>query len=229
MHGSYPIHICGEEGLRFGARQVDAARADLLRRPTHTMTVWSKLFRRQIIMDRGIRFDPDLRLAEDSDFVIRYTGCCRSICYSDRMFYRYTITGQSAVRTWDGSKEEDYIRSLERASDYMVRETAEVQEAFAEYVLMHFNILMVREIFALDNPMSFREKLAQMDRISRRDIFASAMGQFRPADCRSASMMPFALLQLGLVPAAGMIYEIRVRQNRFNQRREEKKRVKKRR
>ena len=55
---------------------------------------------------------------------------------------------------------------------------------------------------------------------------ASAMGQFRPADCRSASMLPFAMLQLGLVPAAGMIYEIRVRQNRMNQRREEKKRVK---
>jgi hypothetical protein len=108
----------------------------------------------------------------------------------------------------------------------MVRENAEVQEAFAEYVLMHFNILMVREIFALDNPMSFGEKLDQMRRISRRDIFASAMGQFRPADCRSASMLPFAMLQLGLVPAAGMIYEIRVRQNRMNQRREEKKRVK---
>lgn len=226
MHGSYPIHICGEEELHFGARQVDAARADLLRRPTHTMTVWSKLFRRQIIMDRGIRFDPNLRLAEDSDFVIRYTGCCRSICCKDSMFYRYTITGQSAVRTWDGSKEEDYIRSLETTSDYMVRENAEVQEAFAEYVLMHFNILMVREIFALDNPMSFGEKLDQMRRISRRDIFASAMGQFRPADCRSASMLPFAMLQLGLVPAAGMIYEIRVRQNRMNQRREEKKRVK---
>ena len=77
----------------------------MIENPTRYTSVWSKIFRRDCIERLNLRFDPSLRLSEDSFFVIRYLAGCRRIRLIDRPFYHYSTDGGSVVRTWDGSKE----------------------------------------------------------------------------------------------------------------------------
>lgn len=46
--------------------------ATMLENPTNYLTVWGKVFRRQLILDYQLFFNEDLRFSEDSLFVLQY-------------------------------------------------------------------------------------------------------------------------------------------------------------
>ena len=62
---------------------------------------WAKLFRRQIIKERGIWFDYNLRTAEDLDFVFDYLRICRRIVFIPEITYHYHKREGSLTTTPD--------------------------------------------------------------------------------------------------------------------------------
>ncbi len=52
-------------------------------------TVWGKLYRRDLLNERNIRFDETLAAAEDNLFVFQYLAACRSILYIKDVVYIY--------------------------------------------------------------------------------------------------------------------------------------------
>lgn len=50
-----------------------------------------KLFKRHIIVDKCLRFDPSLSFAEDRDFNIRYLNAVKSACSTSYVGYRYRM------------------------------------------------------------------------------------------------------------------------------------------
>ena len=50
-----------------------------------------KLFKRDIIIDKHLRFDPSLSFAEDRDFNIRYLNAVKSACSTSYVGYRYRL------------------------------------------------------------------------------------------------------------------------------------------
>ena len=170
-------------------------------------------------MDSRLRFDPSLRLSEDSHFFIRYLSLCRRIRLIDRPFYHYSTDNESAVRTWDGKKEEGYRKSLEAVQAFLKTQPEPVRKAFAGYGMMQFNLLMVREVFAAGPDTAERsfgpaEKIRRMIRISQEEPFAAAIREYDPGRHKGLRYLPIRLLKYGLPPAAAAIYEARVLQNR---------------
>jgi len=181
--------------------------------PTRYTAVWSKLFRRERIEYGRLRFDQNLRLSEDSHFLIRYLFLCRRIRLSDRPVYHYSTDNVSVVRTWDGKKEEGYRDSLIAVRACLQTQPLSVRQAFSAYGLMQFNLLMVREVFSLDSPEKFLQKIRRMKEIREDGPFAEAFLGFDARHHKGARFLPIRLIKSGLYPAAAAVYEARVMQN----------------
>ena len=181
--------------------------------PTRYTAVWSKLFRRERIEYGRLRFDQNLRLSEDSHFLIRYLFLCRRIRLSDRPVYHYSTDNVSVVRTWDGKKEEGYRDSLIAVRACLQTQPLSVRQAFSAYGLMQFNLLMVREVFSLDSPEKFLQKIRRMKEIREDGPFAEAFLGFDSRRHKGARYLPIRLIKSGLYPAAAAVYEARVMQN----------------
>ena len=181
--------------------------------PTRYTAVWSKLFRRERIEYGRLRFDPNLRLSEDSHFLIRYLFLCRRIRLSDRPVYHYSTDNVSVVRAWDGKKEEGYRDSLIAVRACLQTQPLSVRQAFSAYGLMQFNLLMVREVFSLDSPEKFLQKIRRMKEIREDGPFAEAFLGFDARRHKGARFLPIRLIKSGLYPAAAAVYEARVMQN----------------
>ena len=192
--GNRRVHVCGPEGERYTA-------------------VWSKLFRRERIEYGRLRFDQNLRLSEDSHFLIRYLFLCRRIRLSDRPVYHYSTDNVSVVRKWDGKKEEGYRDSLIAVRACLQTQPLSVRQAFSAYGLMQFNLLMVREVFSLDSPEKFLQKIRRMKEIREDGPFAEAFLGFDARRHKGARFLPIRLIKSGLYPAAAAVYEARVMQN----------------
>ncbi len=61
----------------------------------------NKIFRKSIIDDNRIKFDPDVRLGEDALFVYEYLKHCSHIRCIKNMMYHYVWNDKSAVHTYD--------------------------------------------------------------------------------------------------------------------------------
>ena len=78
---------------------------------------------------------------------------------------------------------------------------------------MQFNLLMVREVFSLDSPETFRQKIRRMKEIREDGPFAEAFLGFDSRRHKGARYLPIRLIKSGLYPAAAAVYEARVMQN----------------
>lgn len=64
--------------------------------------VWSKLFKKEIIMEHDICFDERIMYNEDRLFVFKYLSCCSSGVYSTFPVYNYYQTGGGAMDSING-------------------------------------------------------------------------------------------------------------------------------
>lgn len=211
--GDRVVNICAQQGERFAGGDLAQVCVRMIENPTRYTSVWSKLFRRERIEYARLRFDTDLRLSEDSHFLIRYLAACRRIRMVDRLFYHYSTDNASVVRTWDGRKEEGYRNALAEVQKYLATQPEQIRAAFAGYGMMQFNLLMVREVFAAGARMTLADKIRNMKRISQEEPFATAIRGFDPGRHKGARYLPIRLLIRGFAPGAAAIYEARVLQN----------------
>lgn len=203
-----------------GSWQIEELRIRMLQEPTRYMQVWAKLFRRSVIEANRLRFRTDLRLAEDSDFTFRFSRYCRNVYLSPACILHYSVSADSVMHTEDGKKVRDYAKAMQ----YMVRETQEqresgvIQKAVNAYILNHFNIAMVREVFV--NPDdSYYKKRIRMLSACRISVFRRAILHVSARDARKLRLLPAVFLKYHLPDLAAILFALRVRQNRQEEQR----------
>lgn len=186
----------------------------MLKNPTKFMTVWAKLLKRSLIIDNALIFNPDLRLAEDGDFMLQYLTHCRKIVATPHIFYHYsTDNSQSAVRKFDGKKAQDYQKALTVSQNYLRQNAPELLDAYNYYILMHLNVIMVREVFIENNGLSKQESITLEKDLTKKELFNRALKIVKFNQCRSPRMLPILLLKLGCYRLAAIIFKLRVKQN----------------
>lgn len=226
-HGGYDIfaygHVAGQKQNSitdrkrvFEKEKLDGGRIEMIQNPTRYMQVWAKLFRRDIIEKNHIRFDAELPFAEDSDFTLRYMKHIASICWKPEMVYNYTLNPQSVMHVQTGEKTEKYIRAMEKTAEAIQDEKEIIKKAYDKYVMMHFNIMMVREVFQQQS-CSFKVKCKKMKSIAQTTIFKNAIDAIRVKECKSARMLPVLFIKWKWYLGSGIIYYIRVKQNRYKE------------
>lgn len=75
-----------------------------------------KLFKKSIIDNNNLRFNTDIRLAEDLDFFMRYLCCCKSVKTADRNNYSYiAASGSASVRVYSYETEMSGLLALNKS------------------------------------------------------------------------------------------------------------------
>ena len=187
--------------------------AEMLWNPTRCMAVWGKLFRNSLIQQSSLKFNKNLSLAEDSDYLIRYIIKSSSIAFSSDVCYHYSTDGGSAMRTYDGKKAAGYLLSLQTTQQAIPVGDEQLALAYQVYVLMHLNVIMVREVFSSGNTASFSGKVKVLKNMLQKDIFNKALHAVPAGSCRSARMLPILLLKCHQYYLCGKVYELRAKQN----------------
>lgn len=214
--GVEQVHILNEGADKYvhDHINVQSMQAQIIENPTRYMQVWAKLFNRNLVVENQLFFQEELRLAEDSDFTLRYMlSCCHAMFLHDVPVYQYALSEGSAMRTYDGQKVEQYLISMLESKKAVERANPQIKKAFEIYILMHLNIAMVREIFCVENPAGFRAKVKKMQEIAKQEPFAECIAQVKISECGSARMLPILCLKLKVACFAGIIYMIRAKQN----------------
>ena len=143
----------------FSVEQLDNCKVMMLSNPTRYLQVWAKLIRKKLVIDNGVRFNMDLRLAEDSDFMLKCLECAGSVRIKPEIIYHYMVSATSVMRSFDEDKTDDYAYSMESTKKCLSLQSKKLEIAYAKYVAMHFNVAMVRETFSCDNNSSLYKKI----------------------------------------------------------------------
>ncbi len=191
----------------------ESIKVEMISNPTKYMQAWGKLFRKDILDMYQIRFHPQMRFSEDSDFTLQYLACCKSIYLSSHNVYQYTLNSNSVMRVFDGTKTQAYTEAMEISAGRVKNASKEIQTAFKKYVLMHLNILMVREVFAQNNPASYTEKVRMEKEIAQKDVFHSAMSVLTNKDAKNARLLPAVLLKNRQYRLASLLFLVRAKMN----------------
>ncbi len=214
--GTEQVHILDEGTDKYvhDPINVQSMQAQIIANPTRYMQVWAKLFNRELVIKKQLFFQEELRLAEDSDFTLRYMlNCCQAMFLHDVPAYQYALSEGSAMRTYDGQKVEQYLISMLESKKAVEKADPQIKKAFETYILMHLNIAMVREVFCVENPAGFGAKVQKMQEIAKREPFAECITHVKPSECGSARMLPILCLKLKVAGFAGIIYTLRAKQN----------------
>lgn len=186
---------------------LEQTKAALISNPTLFLQVWSKLFRRVLAVQ--CKFDERLHVSEDSDFTIQYLQVCRSIQFSREIVYHYALNPYSVMRTKTNDKLEAYLQAMKITSEKLDLQNTIYKAAFYDYVLMHMNIAMVREVFVQPSQTYFLEQVRRLKTTCSQKMISDALDEVSLGRCRSLRMLPVLLLKLKLYVSAGMVYAFR--------------------
>ena len=213
--GNHPnVLVQNQQVEYYDENSIDGCRVMMLQNPTRYMQVWNKLFRKDLIVQHNIAFQTNLRLSEDSDFTLQYLVCCKTVQIMPEILYHYSIDNISTMRNAKSDKIKDYVLAMEVSQKHIKNCNEELHNAYQKYVLMHFNIAMVRDLYCATE-LSFLKKVVGMKQILYSNVvFYEAMQSVRLKECISARMAPFFCFKMRLPVLAGLIYTLRVMQNK---------------
>lgn len=197
----------------FDGEEIDACRIMMLSNPTRYLQVWAKLIRRNLVVENHIAFNENLRLAEDSDFMLKCMEKANRIAVKKESVYHYVISSSSTIRSFDGSKVKDYMTSMQETKRGISLDTEALEKAYCKYVLLHFNIAMVRELFCENNKQSFWNKVQLMKTTFKGSFFADAAKKIPAKECLSVRMSAILCIKMNCYFGAGVIYWLRAKQN----------------
>ncbi|WP_267202221.1 glycosyltransferase family 2 protein [Limosilactobacillus kribbianus] len=189
-------------------------RLKMLTNPTKFMTVWGKVLRTKVIQNNQLVFNSQLRLAEDGDFMVRYLLHAQNICVSEEYLYHYQNNEHSVMRSFDSNKANDYLTALE-ITRRAVRQSnnQSLIHAYSFYILMHLNVMMVRDVFNIDNQEPLTAKMNRLKAIIAKPIIKEALNDVRLSECRSPRTVPILLLKTKMDRLAALAFIARSKQN----------------
>lgn len=159
----------------------------VLAEPTDRLTIHGWVFRRSVCLERGIWFNPKLRLGEDSDWVLRYLSACRGACFVSAPVYRYTLSEESTIHHWKPGQTKAYLDMLDEIGSTPVSG----ERNWPLYVLTTLLLILTHDTFHPANPTAIGARFREVKRLRELPIFAEA---FHRADLRDVGLGKRAVL-----------------------------------
>lgn len=210
--GNSRIYL-NDNNISFNKDNVLAIKEKMLKNPTKFMTVWGKLFRKSTVIENDVKFNPELVLSEDSDFIIQACEFIKNASIRSDFIYHYSINKDSTVHQVDGKKILNYTKALEVSEKTILKQEPELSKAYNSYILMHLNLIMVHEIFAIQNKQGWFKRIELLKSLISLPIFTRALKTVRIQECRTGRMIPILLIKLKLYNLTGLLCRIRIHQN----------------
>lgn len=194
---------------RYTGKELTALIGEMLTYPTDYLTVWGKVFDKRVIARHQLRFDNNLRLSEDSLFVIQYLFYCKSIhCYRD-CIYNYSRNEGSTVRKYNKSTVKDYLISLRAVHDFIFERFFSVKHYYFKYGLMQLNLIGVHGIFDTHNQVSFFKKMKLLKLTVQDPLLIECLKGISIKDLNSIKFIAIIFIKLHMFLIAGQIFALR--------------------
>ena len=116
------------------------------------------------------------------------------------------------MRTFDNNKVSNYLKAM-KVSNTRLPSGSYLRKAFDFYVLMHLNIMMVHEVFDIDNNIGYLSSRRKLKQVLQTDIINRALQRIKLSDCKEKQTIPIILLKLNLYDIAGLAFRLRSKQN----------------
>ena len=84
---------------------------------TISFSVWNKLFSKELIDKKRIKFNEDISMGEDMIFVFRYICYCKTIKISKKIMYHYIYREESAINSAKSNLALKYEKTYENLKD----------------------------------------------------------------------------------------------------------------
>ncbi|MGN0245888.1 MAG: glycosyltransferase family 2 protein [Lachnospiraceae bacterium] len=130
-------------------------------------SLWNKIYSGEIIRERQLRFNEDLRIGEDVIFNVEYYKTCNQIIFINSPLYFYCSNTTSLTHTYRPNNMEMH----------RVVFTARLQVIEEEYLGNYLDnwlyrfIQMLNEVFDKRNTMSFRRKMQYCQKMMQTEEF----------------------------------------------------------
>ena len=143
--------------------------------PTNYLTIHAWAFRRKEVMPQ---FDPELRIGEDSDWVLQYlSDCTGRTVFAPVPVYRYTISANSTVHQWREGQEQDFLKMLSKLS----KTPAGEEKNWPLFVLTNYLLILTHVVFHPGNPDSRRKQFIEARSLKKEPVIEDT---FEQADLR---------------------------------------------
>ena len=139
---------------------------------------WNKLFKRSIIKEHNLRFDPYVKgIYDDNLFTLHYLMHIRSLSYVKKPVYYFRLVSGSLTQGYKANTLEINSRIFERINDFM-EETGKREyylEAFYVYVIRRFSKSMNVYFFADNNEKTKKEAFEELRKTINEEPYRSAI------------------------------------------------------
>ena len=175
--------------------------------PTNRLTIHAWAFRLRPDMPR---FDPALRLGEDSDWVLRTLDTVRKAVFVPVPVYRYTVSADSAVHKWREEQGRDYLDMLEKLS----RGPAGKEKNWPLFVLTNNLLILTHVVFHPANPNGRKCRFQAARELRENPLIADAFGRADLRQLGRAKHVVLTCLKRGWIAPAYVAIKARQYQNR---------------
>ena len=175
--------------------------------PTNRLTIHAWAFRLRPGMPR---FDPALRLGEDSDWVLRTLYTVRKAAFVPVPVYRYTVSADSAVHKWREEQGRDYLDMLEKLS----RSPAGKEKNWPLFVLTNYLLILTHVVFHPANPNDRKRCFQAARELRENPLIADAFGRADLRQLGGAKHVVLTCLKRGWIAPAYVAIRMRQYQNR---------------
>ena len=138
---------------------------------------WNKLFKRDIIQEHHLRFDPYVKgIYDDNLFTLHYLMHAQSISYIQYPVYNYLLVTSSITRSYKANSLDISERIYKRINDFIdeTGDRAFFEEAFYIYVIRRFVRLLDVYFCAGNNPKPTKERYKEIRDTLNSEPYATA-------------------------------------------------------
>ena len=139
---------------------------------------WNKLYRRSIVLEHGLRFDPYVKgIYDDNLFCLHYLTCIHKMSYITVPVYDYRIVGASITQSYKANTLDISARIFKRIQEYIneYQDKAAFEVPFYNYVIRRFSAELGVYYFSSNNQKTKKEIFAELKKMMQTEPYASAI------------------------------------------------------
>lgn len=186
----------------------------MMSKPTERMTIWAKVFDRKFLIDNCLTFDTELRLSEDSVFMINCLEKCSSAFVLEIPYYIYCLTNDSTVRGNDPYRKKSYIKALEKAEIIVNDSDIFSNRSYLNYIVSHINLIAVHDVFCCENKQSWITRKKDIRELLSENNIKKAVKDIKLSDIKDIQKLPSYCFKKGFLSIGGFVCYLRSIQNK---------------
>lgn len=123
-----------------------------------TMKIWNA----DVLKKENIRFDKQLKVAEDALFCMQISGKIEKIYYFSEPLYNYRYNAQSVVRKFDEEYEYKYLLAMKKTKKYIEQMEKKSSIRLYNYIAYHVLLIIINYCFHPENKENNIESVQQV-------------------------------------------------------------------